>query len=254
MTTHRPLDIFHGAPAPPDPLRARGFTLIELVMAMTIMAMIVMMLYWAFAMGSRVWETQDLKTFTGLRQEALFRLLDQDMRGLAAFTAHWEKGVTEFFAGGPTALFYVTRGGLGAQAREDKALFFACLFFRPNPEGGEDVVVYKVSVPEPRLLDELHFFQTAGETSRQNWSPPAEMMEEAVAFLEGAREVKLGFLREAHKPFQGPADSSAASLAASDGEHLEQWVEKGFPGQIILTYELDGHTVELPFAPKAGAL
>lgn len=232
-----------------------GFTLIELITAMTITAMIVMMLYWAFAMGSRVWDSQDLKTATLQREEAFFRLLDQDMRELVPYTMRWERGTLDFFAGGATALFYVTRGGLGAQSRSGKALFFTCLFVRPNPEEGQDLVLYKTSVPEEAILEELHSFQMDGEFARQDWQPTPAIMDEAVIFLEKLGDVAFHYVREPLHPFQGMmVQGAVADKPDDESEYLEEWVSRELPGVVLVTYELEDRQTEIVVVPGQGAL
>lgn len=234
---------------------SRGFSLLELITAMTITAMIVMMLYWAFAMGSRVWDEQDIKTSAVQREEAFFRLLDQDIRGIVPYTVRWERGTTDFFAGGSSTLFYATRGGFGAQERSGKALFFACLFVRPNPEEGWDVALYKVPVPEPGLLEEVHAFQNSGETARRDWLPSATVMEDAVVFLEKLNDVDFSFVQKPPRPFQGMTDQAEdGDGPADEHEYLEEWLTREFPGAILLRYELEGRETQRAFIPLQGAM
>lgn len=233
----------------------RGFSLIELITAMTITSMIVMMLYWAFALGSRVWDVQDDQTSTVQREEAFFRLLDQDFRGMVPYTMRWERGTLDFFSGGPTALFYVTRGGFGAVARDGKALFFACLVVLPNPEDGWDVALYKVPVPDPDLLEDLHSFQTQGEVSRRGWTPSGQILDEAVIFLERLSDVGFYYLRERPLPFQGatPQPEMGERLADQDA-YQEEWLESGLPGAMVVVYEREGRVTEISLVPRLGAL
>ena len=235
--------------------KSGGFSLLELITAMTITAMIVMMLYWAFAMGSRVWEAQDTKTSTVQREEAFFRLLDQDIRGIAPYTIRWERGRTDFFAGGPLTLFYVTRGGFGAQGRDGKALFFACLFVRPNPEEGWDVALYKVPVPEPTLLEEVHAFQTGAQAARRDWLPSTAINEDAVVFLERLSDVGFSFVRRPFRPFQGMTVlEGGVDGLANQHEYLEEWTDREFPGAILVRYELEGRVTHRAFIPLQGAI
>ncbi|GAB6060718.1 PulJ/GspJ family protein [Desulfonatronum parangueonense] len=235
-------------------VKSKGFTLLELITAMTITGMIVMMLYWAFAMGSRVWDAQDLKTSSVQREEAFFRLLDQDFREISPYNTRWERGNTVFFAGGPSTLFYVTRGGFGAQAREGKALFFACLFVLPNPEEGWDVALYKANVPEPALLEEAHAFQTSGDVSRRDWRPSAAIIENAVVFLEKLSDVELLYVRELPLPFQGGGQEALVDNFSEQNEYLEEWLDRELPGLVLVRYELEGRKIERAFIPHQGAL
>lgn len=235
--------------------KPHGFSLLELITAMTITAMVVTILYWAFAMGSRVWETQDDKTSAVQREEALLRLLDQDLRGIVPYAARWERGEMFFFAGALKALFYVTRGGFGAQAREEKALFFACLFVSPNPERGWDVALYKTPVPSPELLEILHLFQTGGEIARRDWHPSPSLMDHAVVFLKQLDDVSFSYFRESPHPFQGTTMHTGAKegvFALED--RLEEWLEPDFPGVIFVRYEREGKLTEISLIPRLGAL
>lgn len=222
---------------------------------MTITAMIVMMLYWAFAMGSRVWEVQDMQTTQAQREEAFFRLLDQDFRGLVPYTSRWERGVTEFFAGGPTAIYYVTRGGFGAQAREGKALFFACLFLEPNPEEGWNMALYKVPVPEPELLENVHAFQTGGDFVRHDWLPTNAIQENAVVFLEKLSHAEFFFAPESPRPLRG----TEVPVGLLDGfseqnGYTQEWLGRILPGMVLVRYELGDRLTEIALVPGIGAM
>ena len=228
-----------------------GFSLIEVIIAMTIMAMIALMLYWSFAMGARVWETQDLKTSTVQRQEALLRLLDGDFARISPYSLRWERGTTDFFAAGPTALFYVTRNGFASMHRDGKALFFTCLFIRES-EDGMELAVYKSSVPAPELVEELHAFQTMSEFARAGYVPGAFILESAAVMLGGLDQAAFSYVPDPIEPFAGPSHPSSAETHRV--EPLEEWAQPGLPGQVLLRYVLQDLETNLIVMPNSGVL
>jgi prepilin-type N-terminal cleavage/methylation domain-containing protein len=233
----------------------RGFTLIEVIISMTIMAMIALMLYWSFAMGARVWETQGEKTAAARRQDVLLRLLDDDFRRIAAYSMLQEGGQTEFFAAGPTALFYVTRNGFAALGREGRALFFSCVFIRETWNGALEVAVYKTSAPEPGLVRELQDFQGMSQADRARYAPGPELAEQAVSVLEDLDEAGFVFHQESVEPFAGPVAGGVRRAGRTEQpEPLDEWVQSGFPGQVRLNVAAGDVRSELVLLPGSGAL
>ena len=122
---------------------SEGFTLLEMVISMTILSMVVLMIYFSFSVGVDLWRKKQESDNPLQRLELALRLLSKDLESVVDYTCQWEKGTTYFFAGSQSCLFYVTRNGLGAVAREDKALFFTCLYLKSGPDGDMELFVSK---------------------------------------------------------------------------------------------------------------
>ncbi len=93
---------------------AAGFTLIEVVAAMTVMALVVVVLYYSFSTALTTWQKQDADNEQAERTVAMARLLTADLRACRPYTLNWKEGKDFFFAAGESAVFYVTTSGFGA--------------------------------------------------------------------------------------------------------------------------------------------
>ena len=139
MTSFAPASLPHRTEA------SSGFTLLELIISLTITAMVVVVVYSAFSLGVRVWERQGQESDAVKRDEIMFRLLDRDVADMAPYVMLLDGASLSLTAGGPTAFFYVTRNGFGALRRQDRALFFTCLFVAEDDD--KDLALYLYKVP-----------------------------------------------------------------------------------------------------------
>ncbi|MBN2808031.1 MAG: prepilin-type N-terminal cleavage/methylation domain-containing protein [Deltaproteobacteria bacterium] len=144
----------------------QGFTLIEMVIALTILALVVMVLYLAFANAGRIWTRQQVKGGFSEHEAVLARLLDDDLQNLVPYSFSWEKGEGFFFAVGPSALFYVTTSGYGARQRAAEGLYFACLYLQESQaKEGQSLYLAKEMGPKKFLVEALWDFKDAPDKS-----------------------------------------------------------------------------------------
>jgi len=254
----KPSLITHQPSTAPSP--CSGFTLLELIIALTITTMVAVVIYAAFALGVRVWERQGSDTGEIRREEAMLRLLERDFADMAPYTTLWEGAFLNFFAGGPKTLFYVTRNGFGALRRQDKALFFGCLFVDQGLEDPEQmgVYLYKVPEPQPELMREARRFQTSSEAARAAYVPPEDLQSQAVCIAEGFEVLDFSFAADTVDPFAGPPKDRPGTQALHEPEErleLETWVRQEWPGQVQLQYGRAGREpLRLLLMPGRGAL
>lgn len=219
-----------------------GFTLLELIISLTITTLVVLVIYTAFSMGVRVWERQGRISEEPRRAEVMLRLLDRDFAELTTYTTLWEGQSLSFFAGGPRTMFYVTRNGFGALRRQDKALFFTCLYVDADENDALGLYVYKVPEPGPELLREVRGFLAMNPTMRSMYTPAGFIQEKAVRIADGFSILEFSFTKDRFLPFAGPPDDvPRQQLLSATGSalDLEEWVESGLPGQIQLLIERD---------------
>ncbi|MBN2706694.1 MAG: prepilin-type N-terminal cleavage/methylation domain-containing protein, partial [Deltaproteobacteria bacterium] len=187
----------------------RGFTLIEMVMAMTILALVVAVLYLAFSSAGRIWTRQQLQSGEGEREAALVRLLSDDLENLAPYSYSWEKGQGFFFALGSRALFYATTSGFGARQRGAQGLYFACCYLEKDADGeGDALYLIKTWGPNTWLLAALVEFSRdpAGRLDLDE-----EMRESALLVLDGLGEAGCAVVAQPEKlDLSGGAQESGA--------------------------------------------
>lgn len=229
-------------PSRPSPAsRPGGFTLLELVVSLTITTMVTLVIYSAFALGTRVWERQGQEDQDLRREEVMLRLLDQDVAGMTAYNTRWEGADLSFFAGSPTVLFYVTGNGFGALRRQDKALFFSCLFVGQDENGQEGLFLYKIPEPGPDLVREVRGFLGASSAGRAVYGVPEPIRRQAVRIADGYANLSFSYSGDRLVPFGGPPQDAMERSLTADEDDLDQekWTTIGLPGQIQLRYGRD---------------
>ncbi|MFW5791101.1 MAG: PulJ/GspJ family protein [Desulfohalobiaceae bacterium] len=245
---------------------AAGFTLIETVIALTVMALVVTILYAAFSTATRTWERQGRRTEPLQRHLQLVRLLSRDLLQSVPYTFSWERGKHSFVAGGPTTLFYVTKSGLGSPDRPGQGLFFTCLYLAGDAEEGQELFIYKRTVPEQELAEELSRFTAAGAGVETPFSPAESVREKSIRVLSELTDASFSFASEEFRPFAAnapPYEGDVSLLAETEEElpvlPLETWTQKELPGQILFSYRFQGRpfTLHVPVAkdapPETGA-
>ncbi len=228
----------------PVAIRARaGFTLLEVVISLTILSLLMLVLYMAFSTASSVWTRAGDGNSPKQRQETVSRLLADDFRGLRPYTLNWEQGRDFAFAGARRTVFYVTTGGLGASDRADHGLFFACLFLapesgsRPGRQVGQALYLYKSSYPDETYFQALHEFATSTGDTRASWLPPESLRERSYLLLDNLGEAAFSFSPGSTVL---PEDQNENPFAASRPLPEEGWARQSLPAVTQLEYTLDG--------------
>lgn len=216
-----------------------GFTLLETVISLTILALLMLVLYLAFSTASSVWGRVDDGGSRGQRQETVTRLLAEDFRALRPYSLGWERGQDFAFAGAARTVFYVTTGGLGAVDRASHGLFFACLFLAPADDGTLALRLYKSPYPDQAYFEALHDFATSVGNARADWLPPETMAEGSTTLLEGLGEAAFTF---AAGPASLPAEDEASPFARRRPLPEKDWGKPSLPATAQLEYSLAGKT------------
>ncbi|MFO7803236.1 MAG: prepilin-type N-terminal cleavage/methylation domain-containing protein [Desulfovermiculus sp.] len=221
-----------------------GFTLLEMIISLTILSLVVLTVYVAFSLGVDVWKGMDKEKSAAERKAMTLRLLQEDLARIRPYTWNSEKGDVLFFAGGPTSVFYVTTHGLGAKNRSGKALFFTCLYVHSAPEGeGNSLYVYKSGLPKPEIMEAVRDFRAGTEMERTNYVPPGFITEEGVPVLHNVQGAQFGYQEQAY-----PIFSQVKAQVEGDwdqerdtGDILAntEWVRDELPGQISFTTNKD---------------
>lgn len=216
-----------------------GFTLLETVISLTILALLMLVLYLAFSTASSVWSRAGDGESRGQRQETVARLLAEDFRSLRPYTLSWERGQDFAFVGAARTVFYVTAGGLGAVDRASHGLFFACLFLAPEDDGTLALRLYKSPYPDQTYFEALHDFATSVGSARAEWLPPETLAESSTTLLKGLGEAAFTF---AAGPAILPAEDDASPFARRRPLPEKDWGKPGLPATAQLEYSLAGKT------------
>jgi prepilin-type N-terminal cleavage/methylation domain-containing protein len=227
-----------------------GFTLLELIISLTILSMVVMIIYYAFSMGVRVWSQQEEQDAQVDRREVLARLIEEDFSKCRAYTVNWEKGQTFLFAGGERTVFYVTRNGLGATSRSSYGLYFSCLYVQRDENGTSNIYLYKSPLPKERFIEETSAFQTMGEMEREGFVPDSRIRDKARLVFKNIEQPLFSYADKEFTPFSGSTDAFQEVSSGDSSSRLpkEQWMKKQLPQQVQFQCTLDGN----PFMVHAG--
>ena len=225
-----------------------GFTLIEMVIAMTILALVVMVLYLAFSSAGRIWTRQQVKGGLGEHEAALSRLLNDDLQNLVPYSFSWEKGEGFFFAIGPSTLFYTTTSGYGARQRSTEGLYFACIYLQESVEK-EGLALYMAKEMGPKnfLVEGLWDFKEAPEKSL---AVDETLREASLIILDGLRDASFDIVGDPEKlnlP-EGKIDENALVESGV----TRNWSLKTLPENLLFRYSnADGvkRNLLLPLEP-----
>ncbi len=187
--------------------RDRGFTLVELIVAMTLFGLLITMLYGGLRFGARAWEASE----EGLDETARLQVVQEFIRRelSQAYPVSSSEGAEPgdgSFAGGPEALAFVGlmpghlgRGGFShlrfflANDGDNKRLVLAWRPFDPDPGRLEDETDDAQTVLLRGLADaEFSYFGTVDPGEPPEWQ---EQWEGADRFPLLVR-LRLTFVRE----------------------------------------------------------
>lgn len=223
--------------------RPSGFTLLEVIIALSIISMLVLVLYYAFSVGVRTWDSRQDAGEQAQRQEAALRLLQEDLSSIQPYSMHWEQGEIQLFAGGPRSLFYVTENGHGASSRAGSGLFFSLLYVQECEQSqGDCLYMSKLPVPSQEYVQEVDSFRGLGEMQRQRFVPGQNLTNESFLVQAGVQQATFSYSSQEFVPFGGLEEEAPEDLERSRQERLaeEHWLEEELPAQIKLTLELEG--------------
>ena len=216
-----------------------GFTLMEMVISMTLFALIAVVLYAGFNMAVQTWEKQDLASETERRMQTLARVLYDDFSTVRNYDFRWERGLFRFFAGNDTVLFYVTTSGFGARDDQDKGLFFSLAFLSEEDDGTWGLRIYKTPWLESSLAEELADFLSHTMEEAGFYEPSEAIHEKSILVMSGLSEAAFRYDQELSIEQQIALDEmeQQESQEEESDEMLEsKAVEKNIPDLLGLEF------------------
>ncbi len=217
---------------------SRGFTLVEVILALTVMSLVIMVLYQAFAMATRVWSRQRDQGDQMAREQRLNTLLRDDFAHLSPYTFNSDKGRGFFFAGGPAAVFYVTTNGFGAREHRRGGLYFACAYLAAADGDTREFYLYKSPIPNLQLLDALEEFRQLSPETRAAYQLPAKLKEESLLIVSGLRQGAFSYDGEKFIPPVDAAEEGDEGLPADYVLNEDSWNEPSLPEYVLFSYRV----------------
>lgn len=203
-----------------------------MIIAMTILALVVTVLYLAFSSAGRIWSRQQIKGGRAEREAALTRLLHDDLQHLAPYSFNWEKGAGFFFALGPRALFYATTSGYGAAQRRAEGLYFVCCYLKESEEQeGQALYLVKEMGPKKFLMEALWDFMLNPE---KDLNVSEELSEASLLIVDGLSEASFAVVADPEKLNLPEAEIEEGALL--EGKNIRSFKRKTLPGNILFRY------------------
>ena len=220
--------------------RSKGFTLLELLLSLSIISLVLLVLYQAFSVGFRVWEGDQERSGKMFRLEAVLKLLEEDMLQAVPYNMNWKEGEILLFAGGPRSIYYVTGNGTGAISGPDAGLFFSVLYSDSCPDGhGECLFLHKNPRPAKEFVEAVHGFRVT-PAPRGHYDAGKHLRDEGIIALENVADINFYYIAEEFVPFAGRQGMQELEpLYEKDLQPEEEWVLNQLPGQIRISFVLD---------------
>jgi prepilin-type N-terminal cleavage/methylation domain-containing protein len=151
----------------------RGFTLLEVVLAMTALALLTMVCYGAFHLGVRAVERGEVAVVTAQRLRVASDVLIRQIKSTVAYGArNADEEVYPYFVGSATSMSFITAAGL-------------------EGGGGLTRIVYQVVDNPPRLVvSESAFFSP----SELGGGPVEQAGARSAVLLDGFRNLKFEYM------------------------------------------------------------
>jgi general secretion pathway protein J len=163
-----------------DPSYPAGFTLIEVVVTMTILGLILLIISGTFRMGLSVWDRGEQAREEGQRQRTVTQLVSRQIKSVVPYKIKTQKAEGDYlaFEGKANSLKFVS--ALSLRALRPEGFVFAIYEFQDGGQEGGRLVVYEKKVVNKDFFEE---------------GPK----DEGVSVLVGLSDVRFEYFREEDK-------------------------------------------------------
>lgn len=220
-----------------------GFTLIEVIISMTIMALVVTVLYYAFSLGVTTWNTQEIKSSAMERYFKVLKLLETDFSSMRPYTLQHEKGQFSFCHGSSSVFFYLTGNAFGAPERQEQGIYFTCLYLQTTgSEEKQSLFLYKTPRPGLELIESFIQFQQLDPAGKDSFQPDQAFREQSIRLLENVESEGFLYAAKRFESFQGDLaqNGTAGSVPSSADSFQDQWIANELPGQVRFQFHAAG--------------
>jgi general secretion pathway protein J len=150
--------------------RAAGFTLVEIVIALTIFGLLVLTAYAAFFIGQRAVVSGENKAETNQRLRVVAELIGRQLRSTVFYFARHDEDVVPYFFGAPDRVSFVTSA--------------------PQSRGGTGLAVVTYAVIDGKLMLE----ERIGFTPDTLYVTPEDVRVEHAVLLDGFNALRFEYL------------------------------------------------------------
>jgi general secretion pathway protein J len=131
-----------------------GFTFIEVVVALTILAMMLLVIFWAFRLGLSAWERGTVTNEEYQRLRIVSQLLSQQIKSIVPYKIKTQKAEANYLAfdGKADSLKFVS--ALPLKAKGPEGFVYAIYQFKRNRREGGQLVLFEGKVLNKNFIEE----------------------------------------------------------------------------------------------------
>lgn len=161
------------------PLRGKGFTLIEVIVTMTIVGFILVIIYQVFRVGLFSWEKGESSAEEYQKIRIVSRLLSQQIKSAFPYEIKAQKAEANYlaFEGKKQSMKFVS--AFPVKSKRPEGMVFTVYNFKEGGSGEGSLILY-----EQRVLNTDFFEKELKE-------------DEGVSLLEGLSQIRFEYFREA---------------------------------------------------------
>jgi general secretion pathway protein J len=188
---------------------ASGFTLLEMVVTLTILGFILLIIFGAFRLGISAWEKGESSREEYQKTRAVSQLISRQLKSIVPYKVKTEKAEGDYlaFEGKARSLKFVS--ALSMRTKQPEGFVYAIYEFKEGGSKGGRLVAY-----EQRVLIRKNFFE----------EDPKE--ESGVPLIEGVSDIRFEYYQEED------------SLKSRKEGWVEEWMskeQKDLPRAVRLT-------------------
>jgi general secretion pathway protein J len=134
--------------------KSRGFTLVEVIVTMTILGFLLLVIYGVFSMGRSTWEKGDLIREKFQKSRILSQLISRQVKSAVPYKVKAEKAEGDFlaFEGNAQSLKFVS--ALSLKTTRPEGLIYAVYEYQEGGSEGGKLVVYEQRVLSKNFMEE----------------------------------------------------------------------------------------------------
>lgn len=199
-------------PAVRTPWASAGFTLLELLVAMTVVSLLATSVLFSWRVASSAWQKVNNRLETDRTILATYQLLQEQMAAMIPYPARTLQGTRElFFQGEPDAARFVSRYSLARRARS--GLYAIEYQVEQETDGSKQLLLRETPLTGSDALSEVLLGAEIGPEGKILKFRPFERDSQVVVLFENLQECRFEYYRP------------------GAGQELEGWVEQWRPRQ-----------------------
>jgi len=179
-----------------------GFTLLEMVITLTILGFILLIIFGAFRLGISAWEKGESSREEYQKVRAVLQVVSRQLKSMVPYKVKTEKAEGDYlaFEGRPRSLKFVST--LSMRTNQPEGFVYAIYEFRDGGDRNGSLVVY-----EQRVLIRKNFFEEG----------PREEL--GVPLIEGISDIQFEYYRE-EDPLKNRLEGWVEAWSAKEEKEL----------------------------------